>query len=880
MGRDNDVDVKITDFGLAKRANKEGLKTFCGTPQYFAPEVLKRRNTVLGVGRYGKEADMWSVGELARRGGRRQERRGRGTRGGENLSWCGGAYGGRLVRCLVLFVTSTSARLVLLWSCWCRPRGMMRGSWHVKRCCGFSPSHEASNEPKANSRISPPLYISSRSPPSEHQAFFMSRLLTVLCSHLASPLTLLAAPPARPRPVTAPPTPGVILYILLSGTHPFHTTTLFDQITHASYSMAGEEWEHISDAAKDLVSKLLTESPDARLTADQALAHRFITERAAAVAAGATAAAAVVSASNRGAASGGRGQSGVGAAAATAAREESSSAAAAAEAAAGVSSSSAGDGRDRAGEAGDGDCSEANGGGGGGGAAVSTGGRSSSQDTEVSSTSGAEDASPASRESLSPTEGGGGSAKAVPSSGPSSSPKDEQQSVKDARPPPPPKGLVAELPPPQPREPAGTGAGGGGGGGGAAAPRGRKRAKKENAGDKQKPPPPYSQLQVVRVRGGPEQGGLASGGNSLSQEAGPGAGACESSNGASPGLAPQTGSGSVCSSNVRAGSEGAAEGKATARTRGNGNSRPNGRTAGAPSQGTGGQPKAPPAHAGAGGASNGRGKRKAAAADGGAAAPAAPAPGRPATRHSPRRAGRGGAAGAAAPSSLPADDEIMEYSSDDSPVKGKRARVCRGRQQDAPAVSTPAARSKPATAAGRGRAAGAATSASASTAAPAVGKRSAAKPKNGASQPTPSQHQQQERGVRDGGKQMHLNFGDSGKLNLSKLGPLSRVGAGSAASAGGAANTGQREGERERERATGDQAAHAAAGGAAATLEDSVGGGAPAGNGGGTSSAAVGADAAGKAGKSGGNSKKQPKGGSKPQRTMTHLWKRTGAGQA
>lgn len=63
VGPHNDVDVKITDFGLAKRANKEGLKTFCGTPQYFAPEVLKRRNTVLGVGRYGKEADMWSVGE-------------------------------------------------------------------------------------------------------------------------------------------------------------------------------------------------------------------------------------------------------------------------------------------------------------------------------------------------------------------------------------------------------------------------------------------------------------------------------------------------------------------------------------------------------------------------------------------------------------------------------------------------------------------------------------------------------------------------------------------------------------------------------------------------------------------------------------------------
>jgi serine/threonine protein kinase len=49
--KDCDVEVKITDFGLAKRTTREGLKTFCGTPQYFAPEVLKRRNSVLGTGR-------------------------------------------------------------------------------------------------------------------------------------------------------------------------------------------------------------------------------------------------------------------------------------------------------------------------------------------------------------------------------------------------------------------------------------------------------------------------------------------------------------------------------------------------------------------------------------------------------------------------------------------------------------------------------------------------------------------------------------------------------------------------------------------------------------------------------------------------------------
>lgn len=58
----NDVDVKLTDFGLAKKANQEGLKTFCGTPQYFAPEVLSRKTSENGIGRYGAAADVWSLG--------------------------------------------------------------------------------------------------------------------------------------------------------------------------------------------------------------------------------------------------------------------------------------------------------------------------------------------------------------------------------------------------------------------------------------------------------------------------------------------------------------------------------------------------------------------------------------------------------------------------------------------------------------------------------------------------------------------------------------------------------------------------------------------------------------------------------------------------
>ena len=56
--------VKLADFGLAKMIQSDGLKTFCGTPQYFAPEVLQRRTTVAGSGRYGKPADMRSLGVI------------------------------------------------------------------------------------------------------------------------------------------------------------------------------------------------------------------------------------------------------------------------------------------------------------------------------------------------------------------------------------------------------------------------------------------------------------------------------------------------------------------------------------------------------------------------------------------------------------------------------------------------------------------------------------------------------------------------------------------------------------------------------------------------------------------------------------------------
>ena len=55
---ESDIDIKIADFGFAKKCTKPNcLTTQCGTPGYVAPEILEGTP-------YDTQSDMWSLGVI------------------------------------------------------------------------------------------------------------------------------------------------------------------------------------------------------------------------------------------------------------------------------------------------------------------------------------------------------------------------------------------------------------------------------------------------------------------------------------------------------------------------------------------------------------------------------------------------------------------------------------------------------------------------------------------------------------------------------------------------------------------------------------------------------------------------------------------------
>jgi len=73
---------------------------------------------------------------------------------------------------------------------------------------------------------------------------------------------------------------GLIIYIMLSGIHPFqieeNEDKMLDNIERGDWPWLGSNWAQISEQGKDLVAKLMHPDPNQRLTIKQALSHPWI----------------------------------------------------------------------------------------------------------------------------------------------------------------------------------------------------------------------------------------------------------------------------------------------------------------------------------------------------------------------------------------------------------------------------------------------------------------------------------------------------------------------------------------------------------------------------------------------------------------------------
>jgi calcium-dependent protein kinase len=71
---------------------------------------------------------------------------------------------------------------------------------------------------------------------------------------------------------------GCILYILLCGYPPFYgddDQEILRAVLRGQFEFEGEEWLEVSDAAKDLIRRLICK-PERRLSAEESLKHEWI----------------------------------------------------------------------------------------------------------------------------------------------------------------------------------------------------------------------------------------------------------------------------------------------------------------------------------------------------------------------------------------------------------------------------------------------------------------------------------------------------------------------------------------------------------------------------------------------------------------------------
>eukprot|EP01017_Pseudomicrothorax_dubius_P023101 TRINITY_DN2479_c0_g6_i1.p1 TRINITY_DN2479_c0_g6~~TRINITY_DN2479_c0_g6_i1.p1 ORF type:complete len:402 (+),score=120.69 TRINITY_DN2479_c0_g6_i1:84-1289(+) len=76
---------------------------------------------------------------------------------------------------------------------------------------------------------------------------------------------------------------GVIAYVLLCGYPPFNGGSdriILVKVMKGEYEFKQKDWEKVSEHGKDFVKKLLTYDPDARVTAEAAFNHPWLSEQA------------------------------------------------------------------------------------------------------------------------------------------------------------------------------------------------------------------------------------------------------------------------------------------------------------------------------------------------------------------------------------------------------------------------------------------------------------------------------------------------------------------------------------------------------------------------------------------------------------------------